>query len=104
MLIKPISPIAIQPLAGINQGPITAGVIGVKKPHFDMWGNTVNVASRMESTGRAGSIQVSNDAPYKANLFSSYLGRFVFLSDTRPAIQLSLDRALAADESEFTLR
>lgn len=43
---------------GINQGPITAGVIGVKKPHFDMWGNTVNVASRMESTGRAGSIQV----------------------------------------------
>lgn len=44
---------------GINQGPITAGVIGVKKPHFDMWGNTVNVASRMESTGRAGSIQVS---------------------------------------------
>lgn len=45
--------------SGINQGPITAGVIGVKKPHFDMWGNTVNVASRMESTGRAGSIQVS---------------------------------------------
>lgn len=44
---------------GINHGPITAGVIGVKKPHFDMWGNTVNVASRMESTGRAGSIQVS---------------------------------------------
>lgn len=43
---------------GINQGPITAGVIGAKKPHFDMWGNTVNVASRMESTGRAGSIQV----------------------------------------------
>jgi len=45
-------------ITGINQGPITAGVIGVKKPHFDMWGNTVNVASRMESTGRAGSIQV----------------------------------------------
>lgn len=44
---------------GINQGPITAGVIGVKKPHFDMWGNTVNVASRMESTGEVGSIQVS---------------------------------------------
>ena len=43
---------------GINQGPITAGVIGARKPHFDMWGNTVNVASRMESTGKAGCIQV----------------------------------------------
>ncbi|OQR70542.1 adenylate cyclase type 3-like [Tropilaelaps mercedesae] len=43
---------------GINQGPITAGVIGARKPHFDIWGNTVNVASRMESTGKAGYIQV----------------------------------------------
>ncbi|XP_074600100.1 adenylate cyclase type 3-like [Brevipalpus obovatus] len=43
---------------GINQGPATAGVIGARKPHFDMWGNTVNVASRMESTGKAGCIQV----------------------------------------------
>ena len=44
---------------GINCGPITAGVIGARKPHYDMWGNTVNVASRMESTGKAGSIQVT---------------------------------------------
>ncbi|KAF7493700.1 Adenylate cyclase type 3 [Sarcoptes scabiei] len=43
---------------GINQGPITAGVIGARKPHYDIWGNTVNVASRMESTGKAGCIQV----------------------------------------------
>ncbi|KAG1693341.1 Adenylate cyclase type 3 [Nymphon striatum] len=43
---------------GINHGPITAGVIGARKPHYDVWGNTVNVASRMESTGKAGSIQV----------------------------------------------
>ncbi|KAG1656645.1 Adenylate cyclase type 3 [Nymphon striatum] len=42
----------------INHGPITAGVIGARKPHYDVWGNTVNVASRMESTGKAGSIQV----------------------------------------------
>lgn len=33
-------------------------MIGARKPHYDMWGNTVNVASRMESTGKAGSIQV----------------------------------------------
>lgn len=35
-----------------------AGVIGARKPHFDIWGNTVNVASRMESTGVMGNIQV----------------------------------------------
>ncbi|KAF2362285.1 Adenylyl cyclase class-3/4/guanylyl cyclase [Trinorchestia longiramus] len=46
---------------GINHGPITAGVIGARKPHYDIWGNTVNVASRMESTGKAGCIQVTQD-------------------------------------------
>ncbi|KAL1429609.1 hypothetical protein MTO96_015989 [Rhipicephalus appendiculatus] len=45
---------------GINHGPITSGVIGARKPHFDIWGNTVNVASRMESTGKAGNIQASS--------------------------------------------
>ncbi|XP_045470178.1 adenylate cyclase type 3 [Harmonia axyridis] len=46
---------------GINHGPITAGVIGARKPHYDIWGNTVNVASRMESTGKAGCIQVTEE-------------------------------------------
>lgn len=44
--------------AGINHGPIVAGVIGAKKPQYDIWGNTVNVASRMYSTGKPGRIQV----------------------------------------------
>jgi len=35
-----------------------AGVIGAKKPQYDIWGNAVNVASRMDSTGSAGKIQV----------------------------------------------
>ncbi|KAI0233361.1 Adenylate cyclase type 3 [Lamellibrachia satsuma] len=43
---------------GINHGPIIAGVIGARKPHYDIWGNTVNVASRMESTGQLNKIQV----------------------------------------------
>nr|CAD7400965.1 unnamed protein product [Timema cristinae] len=46
---------------GINHGPIIAGVIGARKPHYDIWGNTVNVASRMESTGKAGCIQVTDE-------------------------------------------
>lgn len=45
--------------AGLNHGPIVAGVIGAVKPLYDIWGNSVNVASRMDSTGVAGKIQVS---------------------------------------------
>ncbi|XP_065903234.1 adenylate cyclase type 6-like [Dysidea avara] len=44
---------------GINHGPIVAGVIGAKKPQYDIWGNTVNVSSRMYSTGKPGTIQVT---------------------------------------------
>ena len=40
-------------------GPVVAGVIGARKPHYDIWGNTVNVASRMDSTGVPEFIQVS---------------------------------------------
>ncbi len=48
--------------AGINHGPVIAGVIGARKPQYDIWGNTVNVASRMESTGELGKIQVCTES------------------------------------------
>lgn len=44
---------------GINTGPVVAGVIGTKKFIYDLWGETVNIASRMESPGKPGQIQVS---------------------------------------------
>ncbi|XP_076661439.1 adenylyl cyclase 78C isoform X2 [Halictus rubicundus] len=43
---------------GISCGPLVGGVIGARKPVFDIWGNTVNLASRMDSTGVMGKIQV----------------------------------------------
>ncbi|XP_076173456.1 adenylate cyclase type 2 Ac76E isoform X2 [Ptiloglossa arizonensis] len=46
---------------GLNHGPVIAGVIGAQKPQYDIWGNTVNVASRMDSCGEMGKLQVTAD-------------------------------------------
>ena len=45
---------------GIHSGPVTAGIIGKNKFIYDLWGDTVNVASRMESQGEPGRIQITN--------------------------------------------
>ncbi len=46
---------------GINTGPVVAGVVGTKKFAYDIWGDTVNIASRMESNSEAGRINISDN-------------------------------------------
>ncbi|PWL31358.1 MAG: hypothetical protein DCO96_03955 [Fluviicola sp. XM-24bin1] len=44
---------------GIHVGPVVAGVIGTRRYTYDLWGDTVNLSSRLESQGEAGKIAVS---------------------------------------------
>lgn len=50
---------------GIHTGPVVAGIVGVKKFQYDIWGDTVNMAARMESSGEVGHVNIS-EATYQA--------------------------------------
>jgi len=47
---------------GISSGEVMAGVVGASQVHYDIWGNAVNMASRMDSTGVTGRIQVTEES------------------------------------------
>ncbi|MEM7033316.1 MAG: adenylate/guanylate cyclase domain-containing protein [Chloroflexota bacterium] len=84
---------------GIQTGPVVAGIIGTTKFSYDLWGDTVNVASRMESHGIPGRIQVA------AETFERLQSSFKF--ETRGTIEIKgkgniqtyflMDRKLCAD-------
>jgi adenylate cyclase len=50
---------AFEMRVGIHTGPVVAGIVGLKKFQYDIWGDTVNTASRMESAGQAGKVNIS---------------------------------------------
>ena len=50
---------AFEMRVGIHTGPVVAGIVGVKKFQYDIWGDTVNTASRIESNGEAGKVNIS---------------------------------------------
>lgn len=52
---------------GIHTGPVVAGVVGKKKYAYDIWGDTVNIASRMESNGEPGKVNISSSTFYQVS-------------------------------------
>jgi adenylate cyclase len=66
-------PIGIR--VGIHTGPAIGGVLGESRPQFDMWGDTVNIASRMESSGEEGRIQVSESTWFRLQRKFSFTPR-----------------------------
>ena len=87
---------------GIHSGPVIAGIIGHKKRSFDIWGDTVNTASRMESTGEAGKVNISGETyklvkdyficEYRGKLPAKYKGNIdmYFVKGLRPELSINL--------------
>ncbi len=60
---------------GLNSGPLIAGVVGEKKFAYDIWGDTVNLASRMESSGAPGRVNVTSAVLAQVERFVEYESR-----------------------------
>lgn len=83
---------------GISSGELMAGVVGASQPHYDIWGSPVNMASRMQSTGLAGHIHLTEESAQILNEYgisSTYRGMtFVKGVGEIPTYFLDIDEKL----------
>jgi adenylate cyclase len=98
---KPIFELRI----GINTGPLMAGVVGEKKFGYDVWGDSVNLASRMESSGERGRVNISNSTYEIVNNFFETESRGEILAKNKGAVMMyfvnRLKPEMSADEKGF---
>ena len=89
---------------GFNAGPVTAGVIGTTKPQYDIWGDTVNLASRMDSTGVPGRIQMPEKSMEMLTDFFTFEERgFVYVKGkNNMRTHLLCDRIPGTESSQAT--
>jgi class 3 adenylate cyclase len=71
--LRAVQPAPIELRIGVHTGPAVAGIIGQRKFSFDVWGTTVNIASRMDSLGEPGKVHVSEAVT------QALAGRFSFV-------------------------
>ncbi len=99
---------------GIHTGPVISGIIGRKKLSFDIWGDSVNIASRMESSGVAGKVNISGvtyelikdffDCEYRGKMPIKYKGEtdMYFVKGIKP--ELSVDGNCIEPNTEFNTK
>ncbi|HNM05776.1 MAG TPA: adenylate/guanylate cyclase domain-containing protein, partial [Leptospiraceae bacterium] len=98
---------------GIHTGPLVAGVIGEKKFAYDVWGDTVNTASRMESSGYPGRINISGttyeyvkdffDCEYRGRINAKNKGEvdMYFVLNLKKELRVSDDSPVSAGNEKF---
>ena len=90
---------------GVNTGPLMAGVVGEKKFVYDVWGDAVNLASRMESSGERGRVNISNSTYEIVKTFFETEPRGEIIAKNKGAVTMyfakRLQPEMSADEKGF---